>query len=544
MDTDSLGFSGDIDMTNAKMVWSATKYTNDTVTITPQKKIFENGTGRTFSVAGSNIYGYGLRPLSIVYDVDYSVTVSSITPATGSTISGYEPVKIVFNTSMDTASVQSGITGDLDASRVSYTWSKTNFDNDTLTIAVKDASNPLAFWPESKGKGTVLAVAGNSDFGPALTSVSASYNVENRVYVRASDGSDTDNIGTSGKPVATIQHGIALAQTAYKGSPAKVLVAAGTYEADGTVVIMADKISLYGGYLTTCWDRSTLDSTTHRYSSESVIENTCSSNPGNGEFDPACTIKMTDVGSSTILDGFSIIQGKGCNGSYYQSAVFCSGSSCPVIRNNYLPGRPESDSPGDNVYGITIYQTKISSSPLIISNNYINAGYAQISSYGIDSKTANVLIADNYINGGSGMTNSFAVQFMGTVKSGLISVSSNTIDGGAGRKGSTGYGISIYGKSYPSIIENTFVYASGGSPIYGIYDRVKDSVPYIVSGNTFNFTISDGGSYYSDFASPASSRTEIKTLDSFNETKVSTSDGTTIQQILLPDCNNKLVLIK
>jgi hypothetical protein len=133
-------------MTNAKMVWSATKYTNDTVTITPQKKIFDNGTGRTFSVAGSNIYGYGLRPLSIVYNVDYSVTVSSITPATGSTISGYEPVTIVFNTSMDTASVQSGITGDLDASRVSYTWSKTNFDNDTLTIAVKDSSNPLAFW--------------------------------------------------------------------------------------------------------------------------------------------------------------------------------------------------------------------------------------------------------------------------------------------------------------------------------------------------------------------------------------------------------------
>jgi hypothetical protein len=490
METSSVKFDGDIDLTNASIEWSRTTFDNDTMTITPQKKIFDNGSGKTFYVSGTTMYGPALKKTAVSYDVDYSVTVSSVTPSPDSAISGYEPIIIVFNTSMDRSAVEKGISGDLNLDRVCFIWSTSVKSDDTLTICVKDPANPLAFWAEGSEK--KLSIQGNSLFGPTLTAITLGYTVENRVYVRADDGSDTENIGTSRSPVKTIRRGIDLAQTVYGGSAAKVLVAEGSYQANykdfGPVVTMADGISLYGGYLKTKWERSVLDSATHRYASESVIENTCLSGEGSSASAPTCAVFIpASVGSATTIDGFTIIAGHGSGNNYYHTAVYCEG--VPVIKDNYISGREIRDVPGEYCYGIYAVQNTISLSPLVILNNMINAGAALTRSYGVYSVTANVELCRNTINGGSGGAKSYGIYLEGAAAS---IINDNTIESGTGTSG----GYCIYIKNQTPVITNNRFLSTENVYGFGIYESNSSSNPKSVSRNVFFFPPMNGAWYF------------------------------------------------
>lgn len=534
MNPDSVVFEGDINISNASLEWSKVKFNNDTVTITPQKKIFDNGTGKSFYISGNTVYGNAVGRISVMYDVDYSVTVSSITPSSDEIISGHEPITVVFNDTMDRSTVESGISGDLDLTRICFVWSKSVKTDDTLTIRVKDSNNPLSYW--KAGSGQKLVITGKSLFGPDLTVMSLAYTVENRVYVRADDGNDSDTIGTSRSPLKTIQKGITLAQAVYEGAQAKVLVAEGTYAADytidGPVVIMADGISLYGGYLNTKWECSSYDSSTHRYTSESVIENTCEAADGSDETNPTCAVFIpSSVSGQTVIDGFNIISGKGSfNESYYHSGILCKGN--PIIQNNYICGRAASSNPGDYSSGITVCQETVPALPLSIKNNSIFAGSALSFSYGIYSKSSKINIESNSIDGGSGESASYGIYLIGSTSS-YPFIASNVIDGG----GSAGVGYGVYISSqHPDIEMNTFIFASGNINGIGIWELTFSSAPRTVSSNKFSFSTAGSGAFYRDVTTIGTVTSRLLITSLSQSVTLYSSTGT------LADWNNSVVI--
>ena len=290
---------------------------------------------------------------------DYKVT-ASVTPAAETVIAGHEPITVKFDEAIDKTTVD--FTGsDLIAGNYVLTWSTGTLANDTLLISA-DSGNPKAFLPAGEGKKIVINA--KTEGGVKLSDpVTLTYDVENRIYVRTSDdGGDDGNIGTSEKPVATIQKGIDLAKSIYDitdglTATAKVLVAEGLYQSDYNtttkpVIEMVEGVSVYGGYSKTEWTRGTFGSDGSTSTYETIVEDTSSAGGVNGA--PTRTVTAASgITIDTILDGFTIKVGKGSNsGSYYHAGIYISGS--PTINNNHIVGRDSTDSPGDKSYGLYI----------------------------------------------------------------------------------------------------------------------------------------------------------------------------------------------
>ena len=470
---------------------------------------------------------------------DYKVT-ASVTPAAETVIAGHEPITVKFDEAIDKATVD--FTGsDLIAGNYVLTWSTGTLANDTLLISA-DSDNPKAFLPAGEGKKIVINA--KTEGGVKLSDpVTLTYDVENRIYVRTSDdGGDDGNIGTSEKPVATIQKGITLADSIYSVSSsgtasAKVLVAEGTYTnvSDTTkpVVDMVERISVYGGYSKTDWTQRNVsdDGATSTY--ETIIEDKCTS--GGSKNTPTYAVYLdSTINRSTILDGFTIKQGIGrdTDGShlgYGHAAIFCEGS--PTVRYNNFPGRTLSENPGN--FSISIYCSI--NAPLITNNKIYagaNAGDETVgtsdynlysikdASFGVYANNSSALIQNNLINGGSGFLTYGIYCYGDSIP--VISQNAEIACGSGCMNGLTdstthdgAYCIYIRGSS-PEIESNTIINALGNSNGWGVYEyNSGTSNPSILSNNHFS-SFSVGYLYCDDgnYSSPVQNYSTVITLTS------------------------------
>ena len=119
-------------------VWTTDSNPDDTLTFSPISVWSGGNHDLIIDVDASN--GFPLETLPLTYFVDdANPTIASVTPATGSNITGDEPIVIVFDESVDIATLTaSGLLWDSSDEGV---WSKTTNTNDTLTLS------PTTSWP-------------------------------------------------------------------------------------------------------------------------------------------------------------------------------------------------------------------------------------------------------------------------------------------------------------------------------------------------------------------------------------------------------------
>lgn len=433
---------------------------------------------------------------------DYEIT-GQVSSATGNVLAGHETITIKFDDAMNPDNIS--FTGsDLIEGNYILTWSTEKYRNDLLTISMNPSRNK-AFLVEGSNRKIVV----NSK-------TSVTFNVENRIYVRtASDGGADSNSGTAKSPVATIMKGIDLAKSVYSGSPAKVLVAEGTYtnnsDTSSPVFEVSEGISVCGGYAKSDWSRRDISVTGAPSSYETIVENSCTSVDTAITMISSAILIPCTVSSATILEGLTIKPGRGRddshNNMFSHAAILCHGS--PVIRNNYLPGRLAGDNPGNNMYGIYCEQDlNVEGSQVPspqISNNTIYAGanasaindtiaqsdYAAFfpdESCAVYLSGSSATIEGNIIDGGSGKRTT-GVYCLGEC---TPLIKGNTISGGQGMKiivpdmytDGGAWSIRLVFAT-PRIEENRIINKYMAIDWYGIYEEDDSSDPSSVLGNIF-----------------------------------------------------------
>jgi hypothetical protein len=404
---------------------------------------------------------------------DYKIT-ASVTPSTNSVTSANDDIVILFTDPMNRASAISGLTGTMTFSNAQYSWSSTYYIDDTLTISVNTGS----LW--TAGSGHTLTVYGTTAAGVPITPITATYTVENRVYVSTA-GDDAPNIGNRTRPFLTIKAAITKAQSLYGATASKVCVATGTYAVNWASntnrIVMVAGISLYGGYNA---DFSNRNSTAYptTITDGSTSGGTTWANPNR-----AIDCSSLSITSATVIDGFTI-NGGGSDANKYAAAIFCYSGASPTIQNNSINGYTSTGNHG-NTYGI------INSSSPIIQNNTITGGNGNVSlgryngdSYAIYSdfqtgQTQSPTINNNTIVGGYGY-DSYGI----LISSGAAPViTKNSISGGEANQIS--YGIWLYTSTSCSVFNNLIFGGRGYYQTYGIY---TGSAPTKIYNNTI-----DGG---------------------------------------------------
>ena len=152
-----------------------------------------------------------------------------------------------------------------------------------------------------------------------------------KVYVRASDGADT-NPGSATQPLATIQAGIAKAISVRdtQGRTVDVAVAAGVYNTDAANnnrIHMQSNVNLFGGFSATDWtvrESPRIVSPTH----VTTIQDVTGTPLATGNM-----IQANAIGNNSLLEGFNVV---GFDGD--DVSVISILNSSPTIRDNVITG--------------------------------------------------------------------------------------------------------------------------------------------------------------------------------------------------------------
>jgi len=279
-------------------------------------------------------------------------------------------------------------------------------------------------------------------------------------YVSIDDVQATDSgTGTQAEPFMTIKAAIDFTSS-FSGSM-DIHIAEGSYDSDNTSanqVVMAEGISMYGGYSSVDW------SVRNPSLYPSILSHT------SNEDSEQTILVGTGITDATIIDGFTI------NGpdSLQSHAIYVDTSS-PTISNNIINGYEG----GDYTYGIYVK----SGNP-IISNNTINGGAGQYFSFGIKNEAGNPSIFENSINGGTAGDGSSAIHNV----AGTANIYKNEINGGGGFYKSRG--IANESTAFVVIYNNKIEAGTSGGFSYGI--KNFSGVTATIYNNTINGgTLSD-----------------------------------------------------
>ncbi|MCH8842528.1 MAG: fibronectin type III domain-containing protein, partial [SAR324 cluster bacterium] len=326
---------------------------------------------------------------------------------------------------------------DADLDTLTYLWSLVSVPGGSsvtnLSLSDQTVVNPT-FTTDVDGAYVVQLVVndGELDSAPESVTITATPGATGVVYVKTSaDGGDDANPGTATSPKLTIPAAIAAA------SPGMVVhVAAGTYNVNyqsGTHVVMAEGISIYGGYSAADWnDRDPVTYTT------TITDQ--SATGGTGTSPNRAVYADASITTATVIDGFTINGG----GGDYSSGIYNDIGS-PTISNNTIDGG------NALVESFGIFNDI--GSPTI-TNNTINGGNGLSVSYGIfdfPNSASPPMIINNKIIGGSG---NITKGIMATT----ATIINNIIDGG--NAGNVSDGIYIVG---PVTVENNIIFTSTGS---------------------------------------------------------------------------------
>jgi hypothetical protein len=464
------------DKNNANVTWSSGTNANDTLTLTPKYSIWERGTGMTLHVYCESALSSAVSVTrDLEYDVSYTVQAGA-SPANGSTITGNEPITIQFGESMNPSYFKNaGGTIDAAPGSVGVAWSKTAYDNDTVTLTPS-----ATIWQQGAGKTFSAEFESTLGATKPTRTVSLAYDVEYSVYVRNIDVNDKDaNPGTKISPKKTIQAAIDYAASTY-GSGA-VKVAEGTYSSStSTVVTMKNMVSMLGGYKSDFSARNA-----GSYVSIIQDDRTLS---GVDPYDPnrvvECPASITDS-ANTVIDGFTIKLGGGA----YNSGVFCQGGV--RINHNVIQGKSATTAGINYAYGIFI-----TAGVSTIAYNTIDPGYGSGSgdcTYGIYDSGTESQIAYNTINGGHG-SNTYGIYSTTSVPTSTLTIDHNTIDCGGGSN--IAFVIVLDNDSQPRIDNNEFTNNIPVNKLRGVFESGSNADPVSLTHNNFNFITSTANHYY------------------------------------------------
>jgi len=293
-------------------------------------------------------------------------------------------------------------------------------------------------------------------------------------YVDIINGDD-NNSGSKSHPLKTIQAGV---NRAYDLNGAKVYVAEGTYESNGTVVTLKEGVSLYGGYYNEFNCRNIA-------SHASVIKNTNNSDSGTVN---AAVNGGKNLTKNTTINGFRIIGGGGPK----LSAGIYSIETSPRITYCRINGGS-----ADKSYGIYMYKSfsVISENAIIggtgtsqsagirlsgdsvpeIKNNGITGGDSQVC-YGIRSDYSSPVIIENSIDGGLGKTHTFGITMYSSYNDITAEIYNNTIQGGVyGSEQTRG----LYLENSSPFIRNNTIDGGNGSSSKVVIEVNNNASPYI-----------------------------------------------------------------
>lgn len=481
------------------------------------------------------------NPLSMVVNRDIANDQASHQPgaqvnpsiASGRAITAHEILQFTFTESINTATVT--FSGELAVGTL--TWATTSKENDTLTY-----SPPATYWPA--GASQKLTISGKTKAGGSIASNSLTYGVFRGMCVSAT-GSDLLGSGSVLTPFLTISNGISMAGSKY-GTPSQVRVSAGVYhintEQTATRIVMAEGISLYGGYDPTFTNRA--------YDSAHEVQILNDATNGTMSRPPMGTVACSNVSSATTLDGFTICAGGTASSAaaqYFAALTLVSGCTINVTNNklmgggNYLPsydvvyvadsrptirGNTITGNGADKTAGaVGIYygDTKSDAGTCLIADNTISSGGAKDMGNGtigiwISSNVgAAVLVDRNTIS--AGLSDLGAGVQINNTKSTSVVVRNNVIEScqsknmyGVAVLGSTGNpaqpflfnntivfgnttnmlsgrGIELYAYGNPrienNIIANVHAYTANPHVTIGIHESVSTGMPYTVYNNDF-----------------------------------------------------------
>ncbi len=485
MDTTSLTMTGTL-AASAITSWSTLAVSNDKLTITPSAT-WPLGT-QTLTLTAANLNGS-----NVTVSLTYTVSAADVTAPTvvmrlianGDTIAHTDTLSFRFSESVQTGSL--ALTGTLAAS-ASVAWSTVFNPNDTITLT------PTTTWPA--GGNQTIDIAATDLSGNAMATPTSFYVhiLDGIIYVRASDGLDT-NPGTFDLPKLTVKR--ALSDLSYLFTGGEIHVAEGTYTVTygdlgiGNHIIMREGFSLFGGYSAANWN--TRDPVTY----PTIIQDNSTSGP---IFQHHPIQVPAGITNATVIDGLHLIGSNnsdttaiyidnssptitnntlhGGQGGYRTYGIYITNGGNPVITDNTIYGSAPGFVSSNVTYGIYVG----ANSQAQIARNTIVGGAASFNAWGISSAGA-VTVTDNLIRGGT--ANYVTGVYQGNV---LSSYHRNTIYGG-NSNGFSCIGINLINSS-SEIFNNVIV---GGSDLMVTYasctgvnlEGTAGNVPLIYN-NTIN----------------------------------------------------------
>lgn len=380
-------------------------------------------------------------------------------PAYGDPIQSDQDIRIVFNKSMKTDSLN--LAGDISASGFTENWQQTTVLNDTLVIT------PNANW--LTGTQRTITINATDLLDQALNELTLQLHVVDSILYVSNSGNDMDNDGSQDLPYATIRHALTAGPTS--GTTA-ILVAAGRYEQDTSqspivFIDMATGYSLYGGYNPDNWNQRD----PKQWQSHLIDIAT-----SGGALKRVIYIDRS-IDSNTVIDGFRITgASQPASGS---NAIIMFGGS-PIIQNNIIHG----GSGTGNSSGLHITDN---ATP-IIRNNVINGGgFPNSTSRGLYLlNRSNSVVENNSIYGGTGRT-VYGIHAFGA----SATIRNNKINGGHTENflnpGETAWGVYAQSASVNLLqfveITNNIISAGQSETTYGLLVRTSD---VIVRNNTIS----------------------------------------------------------
>lgn len=358
MNLDSLKLEGHLAYESDGGVWSKTTVENDSLLITPTSN-WSLGDNKRINIKCQNQDENEIEIDLYLNIIDSTnPTVLKISKENGSLLLYKEPIKIIFNESMNIESFE--INEIYQDNFIDIKWQKTSQENDTVILT------PYKW---KLGENIELKFSCNDINGNTLTNknYTASYTVmDNNIYV-STNGND-NNYGTKNKPLKDINKAIQKVKDLFVTG--NVHVSEGIYTAKYSFYMEVD-ISLYGGYSLNNWEErnpknyktvlKSTDETNSFFSTRNIV-----------------SFGFQNYTNKTIFDGFFI----SLHNSKAQVGIKIS-QGAPIIKNN--------DINCDNKLGIMIYSD---GSPRI-TNNIIYDGALYV--YGMNNNS-NIYIGNNRIS--------------------------------------------------------------------------------------------------------------------------------------------------
>ena len=188
MNPGALTLSGDMASQSDRGVWSKTRQTNDTLTISPGVASGDVWTvgPHTLIVDVESTNGVPLSTLTLNYTVDAVVPTASVVSVNVESFIGSDIVIIFFNVAMDPSTLI--LTGDMAAESNGGIWATTTNANDMLVIS------PINFW---SGNTDTLIINVDSAAGVPLPTLTLNYAVDISVPVAIVSPADSAAINNT-----------------------------------------------------------------------------------------------------------------------------------------------------------------------------------------------------------------------------------------------------------------------------------------------------------------------------------------------------------